>query len=133
MRMLRHIIDLFQSHDCRPLEDFGVKELTQVEELDLALDASEAGPVFVFKHSTACPTSHAAHKRVSDYLAQREGGPPFYLVKVIESRPLSNALAAALNVPHQSPQLLLVKDRKSVWNASHGSITGQAIQNALNA
>lgn len=46
---------------------------------------------------------------------------PFFL-DLIAHRNVSNAIAADLDVFHQSPQLILVKDKKSLYDASHGSI-----------
>ena len=116
------------------LEEFGVEELMSQEGLDQALAAGTPGPVLVFKHSTACPVSKAAYQRVAAYLeAQAGGAPPCYLVKVIESRPVSNAIAESLGVTHQSPQMILLRDGKAVWNASHGGIIAEAITQALQA
>jgi len=114
------------------LEEFGVKELTNTDDWRTCVKASAEAPVFVFKHSTACPVSAAAYHRVADYLQDAGGAaPPFFLVKVIESRPLSNDIAKALGVTHQSPQLILVKDGQALWDASHGAVGGPAISEAL--
>lgn len=111
-----------------------VNEITSIAGVDAALAASAEAPVFLFKHSTTCPISASAHRRVSDFIAGApEGTPVFYLVKVIESRPASNDIAARLGVTHQSPQLILVDKGAAVWNTSHGSITGDAIAEALAA
>jgi bacillithiol system protein YtxJ len=116
----------------RVLEDFGVKELRSIEEIEGVFSESAERPVFIFKHSTACPISAAAHRRVSQYLETREsGGAPFYLVKVIESRPVSNLIAEELGVKHQSPQLILVRAGKAVWNVSHAAISAEAILRVL--
>ena len=90
--------------------------------------------MLIFKHSTSCPTSAAAYNRFMKYAAEKgEALPRTYLVKVIESRPVSNAIAARLGVTHQSPQIILVKDEKALWSASHYGIHGQAIDDALAA
>jgi bacillithiol system protein YtxJ len=110
-----------------------VNEITTLEQLEDALAASQQQPVFLFKHSTACPVSAGAHEKVRQYLNNPNGGekPTFYLIKVIESRPVSNAIEEKLAVRHQSPQLLLVKGGQAVWNASHYGIHGDAIAEAL--
>ena len=113
-------------------ENQGVQEITQVSELDALLEASAAGPQLVFKHSTTCPISAAAHRQVAAYLGDRgDDATPVLLVKVIESRPLSNEIAARLGVTHQSPQAILVKDGAAVWNASHGAISASALRSAV--
>ncbi len=107
-------------------------ELTSLQDAEAALEASAAQPLFILKHSTRCPISAGAYYRVLHYLeAAGAAAPPTYLVKVIESRPVSNDIAARLNVKHQSPQLILVKNKTAVWHASHNDIDAQAIKTAL--
>ncbi|HOF38866.1 MAG TPA: bacillithiol system redox-active protein YtxJ [Candidatus Hydrogenedentes bacterium] len=109
-----------------------MKEMTKQDDWQACLDASQVKPVFVFKHSTSCPVSGAAHSRVVEYETQNSGnGVDIHMVKVIESRPVSNAIAEALGVRHQSPQIILVKDRAAVWSASHLEVRGDRMQEAL--
>lgn len=109
-----------------------MNELLNLDDLNKAVAASTETPVFLFKHSTRCPISLGAFQRVKGYLAQAGAEvPPFYLVKVIESRPVSNEIAARLGVPHQSPQLILLRNQQSVWDASHGDIDAAAITRAI--
>jgi bacillithiol system protein YtxJ len=60
-----------------------------------------------------------------------EAGPLVYVVKVIEARPVSNAVAERLNVQHQSPQIILVRGGAAVWSASHFNITAESMNEAL--
>jgi bacillithiol system protein YtxJ len=55
------------------------------------------------------------------------------LVLVIERRTVSNAIESMLGVRHESPQAILLKDGKPKWNASHWSITFDALTRALYA
>jgi len=107
-------------------------ELTDLDGLDACLKAAETSPVVIFKHSTSCPISAGAYEQTQQYMNQApENGPAFYLVKVIESRPVSNAIAERLNVQHKSPQILLVKSGQALWSASHYGITMDNISKAL--
>jgi bacillithiol system protein YtxJ len=111
-----------------------ITEITDAAALEHVLAQSAQAPVFIFKHSNRCAISARAANRVAEYLAKNPPGmPPVYLIDVIASRPLSNAVAEATGVTHASPQMLLIRDRKAVWNASHGAITGDALTAALNA
>lgn len=110
-------------------EATGMIELHTETDLDAALAASADGPVILFKHSTACPVSHAAHREVAAYAAQPDPL-PVYLVKVIERRPVSNTIAERLGVTHQSPQALLVRDGRAAWHASHGGVTAASLRRA---
>jgi bacillithiol system protein YtxJ len=109
-----------------------MKELTSLDAWEAAFAASDEKPIFLFKHSTRCPISAGAHDRVVSFLAHApQGRPEFYLIKVIESRPVSNAIAETLGVPHQSPQLILLKGRKAVWFSSHYGITEDSVTDAI--
>ena len=109
-----------------------MNELKSQQDWEKCMEASADKPVFVFKHSTSCPISGAAHDRVKEYDNQNgRSGPDIYLVKVIESRPVSNQIAEDLGVQHQSPQIMLVKDKVSVWSASHHGVRGERMQEAL--
>jgi len=109
-----------------------MKELTTVEDWIQCLDESHERPVLVFKHSTRCSISAMAESIVQRYEAgDGPGRPPLYMVKVVESRPISDEIARSLNVQHKSPQLILVKDGEAVWSTSHYNITSENIQEAL--
>ncbi|MFO7974251.1 MAG: bacillithiol system redox-active protein YtxJ [Candidatus Hydrogenedentota bacterium] len=109
-----------------------MKELKTKQDWETCLEASGKKPVFVFKHSTDCPISSAAHERVSEYDHKTNGEKPaIYIVKVIENRPVSNQIAKDLGVQHRSPQIILVKDKAPVWSASHHSIRGERMQKAF--
>jgi len=115
-----------------PYEGKIVNELTSIEELDVFLSSTTDTPALVFKHSTTCPISSRANDRINAYIETAgDQAPSFTLIKVIESRPVSNAITERLNVTHQSPQLILVNDGKGAWNASHHNITAENIIAAL--
>jgi bacillithiol system protein YtxJ len=109
-----------------------VNELTSEDEWEARLTESETTPFFVFKHSTTCPISASAHNRVIGYVGNAGAdSPEIVMVKVIESRPVSNVIAGALGVTHQSPQMILVKNGAAVWDASHHFIQAEAIGDAV--
>lgn len=109
-----------------------MRELTTLDDWQACKQESQANPIFVFKHSTACPISGSAYERVSRFLENPpERCPDVHLVKVIESRPVSNAVAADTGVQHASPQMLLLDGGKVVWSTSHGGIRGEAMREAV--
>ncbi|MXY48525.1 MAG: thioredoxin family protein [Gemmatimonadetes bacterium] len=124
-----------------------VVRLTELSALDEAIASSTERPVFVYKHSTVCPVSARAadhyHDFADDFADMDTNGdgdgdtdenastPLFTQVMVIENRNLSNEIESRLGIRHESPQLLLVRDGKVTWHASHFSITGKDIKNAL--
>jgi bacillithiol system protein YtxJ len=109
-----------------------MQEIIDESGLDAALEASQSSPIFLFKHSTACPISAKAYQEVAR-AAKDEATPPFYLVLVIESRVVSNAIAKRLGVIHKSPQLILVEHGEAKWDASHYEINAERIAEAASA
>lgn len=112
---------------------FSMIRITSIEELNSFLDHSSQKPLLLFKHSTRCPISAAAHREVETYLNDSPNAEVTYgLIYVVEDREVSNEAADRLNVQHASPQVVLVKDGQSVWNTSHSALTSNALKGILN-
>ncbi|MBB3111272.1 bacillithiol system protein YtxJ [Paenibacillus phyllosphaerae] len=108
------------------------KEITTIDEWNQLLENSSEKQQVVLKHSTRCPVSSSALEEYDEYLSSEHNqNVDYFLVKVIESRPVSNQIAEDLGVNHASPQIILFKDKKSVWNTSHWSITKKHITAVL--
>lgn len=104
-----------------------MKQLSTPGELDSAL---ADGTALVYKHSTTCPISAAAHQELAGFL-ERNPGAPVYLVDVNASEELSAYVAETTGVRHQSPQLILLRGGKPAWTASHFDITAAAVAQQL--
>jgi bacillithiol system protein YtxJ len=72
----------------------------------------------VFKHSTTCPVSAAAGQEVRGLATDL----PIYWINVREQRELSNWIASAYGVTHESPQLILVRGGKAEKSWSHDEV-----------
>lgn len=100
------------------------KEITSIEEWNSVYENSASRPLVVFKHSTTCPVSANAYEEFNNYLDSKPREDVDYvLVKVIESRPVSNQIAEDTSVKHESPQIIYIDKKAKVWTASHWSIT----------
>lgn len=109
------------------------REIDSQEEWSQLFEGSSEKPVVVLKHSTTCPVSANALQEFENYLNKQPNEQVDYvLVKVIESRPVSNQIAEDTGVKHASPQILYVKDKESVWNTSHWAVTEAHITAVLN-
>ncbi|QHT61763.1 bacillithiol system redox-active protein YtxJ [Paenibacillus lycopersici] len=110
------------------------KEIQSIEEWNAALEGSASRPLVVFKHSTTCPVSANAYNEFANYLNSDAASEDtdYVLVKVIESRPVSNQIAEDVAVKHESPQIILVKDKAKYWTASHWSITEAHMKAVMN-
>jgi bacillithiol system protein YtxJ len=73
----------------------------------------------VFKHSTRCPVSTMAKNRIEKEW-QHEF--PIYYLDLLQHRDVSNYIAAKTNIEHQSPQLIVLKNNKVIYDASHSFI-----------
>jgi bacillithiol system protein YtxJ len=104
-----------------------LNELNSIEELNRVLEESAARPVLLFKHSRTCPISARAYREFQSYLEEAEPHVSYHLITVQTARAVSNEAAARLRVEHQSPQAILVRDGREVWNASHFDITATSL------
>ena len=103
-------------------------ELRTREETERAL----ARTGVIFKHSTRCPVSYDVHDEVERFAAAHPEV-VVWKVDVVASRPLSQQIAHATGVTHQSPQVLVIEDGRVVWHASHYAVTTAAIERHLGA
>ncbi len=87
--------------------------------------------VAVFKHSTRCPVSMMAKLKMSTTWDIDENKLPLYYLDLIKYREISNQIAADFDVEHESPQLLVIKNNKCVYDASHGSISVSKVKEVL--
>lgn len=94
--------------------------LNQMEQLEeIALKSNEK-PQVIFKHSTTCSISQMALARFERATAPDEID--FYLLDLLNFRPLSAAISEKFQVHHESPQLLLIKNGECIYDESHYGI-----------
>jgi bacillithiol system protein YtxJ len=96
-------------------------ELTDLGQLNEIMDLSHEQPVVIFKHSTRCSISRMALKQFENEF-DLEGRVTPYFLDLLNHRDISNEIATRFEVYHQSPQLILIKEGKSVYDASHSDI-----------
>ena len=96
-------------------------ELTDLGQLNEIMDLSHEQPVAIFKHSTRCSISRMALKQFENEF-DLEGSVTPYFLDLLNHRDISNEIATRFEVYHQSPQLLLIKEGKSIYDTSHSDI-----------
>ena len=105
------------------------KELKTEADLKQAMTESNERTVVLFKHSTRCGISHAVLQNlISDYEASNQEATVYYL-DLLKYRPLSNLIAQNLNIPHQSPQMIVLQEEEVVHDASHHAIQWKDVKN----
>jgi bacillithiol system protein YtxJ len=95
--------------------------LTDEEQLKQILNKSQVKPQVIFKHSTRCSISTVALQRLQK-VSQPEDI-DFYFLDLLSYRHLSNKIAEAFKVNHESPQILLIKDGDCIYEESHMGIS----------
>lgn len=108
-----------------------LEELKSIEQLDSALEESCERPVLFFKHSLTCPISTRALNELQTYLDNADPRVSYKLITVQTARRVSDEAASRLTIEHQSPQAILVRNGRELWNASHYNITASALAEAI--
>ena len=104
-----------------------LKDLGQLNEIMIL---SNEKPMLIFKHSTRCSISRMALKQFENEF-DSENKVDAYFLDLLEYRDISNEIASRFNVYHQSPQLLLIKEGKSVYDVSHSDIDAGELKGKL--
>ncbi len=104
--------------------------LQHLGQLDEMVAFSNAKPAVIFKHSTRCSVSRFALKQFENEF-DLEDDVDVYFLDLLEYRDISNEIASRFGVYHQSPQLLLIKEGKSVYDVSHSDIDARELKGKL--
>lgn len=99
--------------------------------LDDAIANSSQKPVVLFKHSTRCSISTMALNRLKNIPPNTINTIDAYYLDLITHRDVSNAIAEKLDVYHESPQVLILKNGVCTFDASHTDITVSEILEQL--
>jgi bacillithiol system protein YtxJ len=116
-----------QSSSTSKINWIPLKDLGQLNEI---LILSNEKPMIIFKHSTRCSVSRMALKQFENEFDSKNKVDAYFL-DLLEYRDISNEIAHRFNVYHQSPQLLLIKEGKSVYDVSHSDIDAGELKGKL--
>jgi bacillithiol system protein YtxJ len=95
-----------------------LESIAQLSDLE---KESENIPVLILKHSTRCSISDMAKNRLELYWDPEIPLKAYYL-DLLSHRDISNEIASRYHVPHQSPQIILLKNGQCIFDASHNEI-----------
>lgn len=106
-------------------------KLTSVHQLDEILKESKEKPVLIFKYSSRCSLSRMALDRLERNWVDAEMTriKPYFL-DLISFREISDQIATRFAVEHESPQVLIIENERSVYDQSHMAIEYQKIREA---
>ena len=95
-------------------------DITSDQQLEEIKIKSNTVPQVIFKHSTRCSISSMAKSRLER--GEQPQNIDFYYLDLIRYRTLSAKLAEEFDVWHESPQILVIKEGKCVYDESHSAI-----------
>lgn len=102
---------------------------TQIEELK---QLSHEKPVLIFKHSTRCSVSSLSLDRLlRNWKSADEDRVSPYFLDLIAHRSLSNQIEKEFGIPHESPQVIILKEGKAIYDNSHYGISYQDIMEQI--
>ena len=100
-------------------------EIDDLESLDRFVANLSGSAGLVFKHSNTCGVSSRAYGEMSKLTL------PIGIVVVQHARPVSDEIEKRWQVSHETPQVLIIKDGKVVWNASHSQVKAEEVAAAV--
>jgi len=105
--------------------------LTENTQLNAIITKSKTKTVAIFKHSTRCGISRMALKDFEREFDFPKNTIALYFLDLLKYRELSKEISAKFDVPHQSPQILVIKQGKVIYTDSHYSISIATLKEAL--
>lgn len=108
-------------------------QLTEESQLEAIKQESYNQPVMLFKHSTRCSISATTLSRLERSWNDAEvSNLKSYYLDLLSYRNISNKIAQEFEIEHESPQVLIIKDGKATFDASHYDITFDNIKENVN-
>ena len=109
----------------RTMMDNHFIEIDDLESLDRFVANLNGSVGVVFKHSNTCGVSSRAYAEMSKLTF------PIGIVVVQHARSVSTEIEKRWHVNHETPQVLIIKDGKIVWNASHFQVKAAEVEAAV--
>lgn len=100
-------------------------KISDSESFEELLSRSKEQPIVIFKHSTTCAISAGAYEE----MARWKGA--VVLVEVQNARALSREIEHRTGVAHESPQVIVLRNGRVVWDASHWRVKAESVAEAV--
>ena len=100
------------------------KKLTESTQIEEIKELSKIKPVLIFKHSTRCSISSMSLDRLLRNWKTEDGEKVVpYFLDLIAFRKLSDQVEDEFGVAHESPQVIIIRNGKAVYDNSHYGIS----------
>ena len=107
-------------------------ELKGLEQLEEIKSASAEKPVLIFKHSYRCSISKATLDRLErNWNSTEMAHVKAYFLDLLSHRDISDLIADQFSVEHESPQIMVIQNGRSILNLSHFQISYDQIRAAV--
>ncbi|WP_034924066.1 bacillithiol system redox-active protein YtxJ [Gillisia sp. CAL575] len=103
-------------------------QLITIETLEVIAEDSFNQPIAILKHSTSCGISRMVLRQFEQNYNLDPDSVKLYFLDLLSYRDISNKIASRFNVPHESPQLIVIKDGKVIYTASHSEINVEKLK-----
>ncbi len=103
-------------------------QLTNTNQLDALVQDSYKRSQIIFKHSTRCIISKMVLSDFEKKFDQSSQQADLHFLDLIQFREISNQIALALKVRHESPQIILLRNGAVMHHESHDSITAPLVE-----
>lgn len=107
------------------------KHLSSLDQLQSVIETSRYVPVVIYNHNPQCAISSIVEKRLEIEWDLPEDVVEFYYLDVLAYPKVAEEVELIFEVGHESPQILLICDGISVYDASHSSISMERIKDLL--
>lgn len=98
-------------------------QLEHTDQLKEIVAESEEKNILIFKHSTRCSISRTTLDRLERNWKDADvPNVKAYYLDLLTYRSISNTIAEQFQVEHQSPQVLIIRNGRSVYDNSHFGI-----------
>lgn len=104
-----------------------MNRLKTIEEWRMLLEKSDEQPFLIFKLSMTSLSSVTAKKEMESLVTDI----PRYVVISQLDKKVSNAVELDTGVKHETPQLLIIKDKKAIWQATRYQIKQSVVLDAI--
>ncbi len=119
---------LFGNNKPQSIPEVYWNELENLEQLkDLEVDSHEK-PIAIFKHSTRCSISRMAWNQFQKEFTIPDAKMSLYYLDLLAYREISNTIAERFGIIHQSPQIIVIKEGKAIYDTSHESIDAKKLE-----
>lgn len=96
--------------------------LEELSQLEAIREESHRRPQLIFKHSTRCGISAVMLRRLEKNWEGFSDVADFYLLDLLAYRTISREIETWMDLPHQSPQVLLIEQGELRRATSHSGI-----------